>query len=182
MYVNEDEHLASGFAMAHIIELLEQTAFATWVRESTSIFAYTTVLSLHAMGLAVVVGVNAMIAMRILGVARGIPLAPTLRYFPLMHAGFWVNAISGVILLMAHASSMLSNTMFFIKLGFIGLAVISIAMIRSTVFNDAHMMAGGAITSKARALAAASLFFWAAAIVAGRLTAYPFFVESWFGI
>lgn len=168
--------------MVHIVELLEQNAFSTWVRESTSIFAYTLVLSLHAMGLAVLVGLSGAVALRILGFARSIPLAPTLSFFPLMHAGFWVNAISGVILLMAHASSMLTNTMFFIKLAFIALAVISVAMIRNVVFSDAEMMAGGAITAKARRLAGATLFFWAGAIIAGRLTSYPYFVEAWFGI
>jgi hypothetical protein len=54
------------------------------------------VLSLHAMGLAVVVGFSSAIALRLLGVARSIPLAPLGGLFPVMYAGFWVNALSGL--------------------------------------------------------------------------------------
>jgi len=37
-----------------------------WVRESPSIFAYTTILSLHAIGLAII-GIRTLIALRLLG-------------------------------------------------------------------------------------------------------------------
>jgi len=50
------------------INAVENSAYATWVRESPSILAFTTILSLHAMGLAIVVGLNTVVALRLLGV------------------------------------------------------------------------------------------------------------------
>lgn len=165
-----------------LIEWIESSGLAVFVRESPSIFGYTLVLSLHAMGLAVIVGINSAIALRFLGVAPSIPIAPALSLFPVMYIGFWVNAISGLMLLAANASSMLANTMFWIKIVFIALAITSLRLIRNRVFNDEAVLSGGAIPDVARKLAWASLVCWLFAIIAGRLTAYPYFVEAWLGI
>ena len=50
-----------------MIDAIENSAFAIWVRESPSLFAYTAILSLHAMGLAIIVGINTIVALRLLG-------------------------------------------------------------------------------------------------------------------
>ena len=50
-----------------MIEAIENSAYAVWVRESPSFWAYTWILSLHAMGLAIVVGINFIVALRLLG-------------------------------------------------------------------------------------------------------------------
>ena len=44
--------------MMEYLAALEGSAFSTWLRESTSIWAYPTVLTLHTVGLAVLVGAN----------------------------------------------------------------------------------------------------------------------------
>ena len=61
--------------------------FATFVRESPSLFGYTTVLSLHAIGLAVVVGVSTVVALGLLGYVHDMPLRPIARLYPLMYTG-----------------------------------------------------------------------------------------------
>lgn len=166
-----------------ILELIENSALATFVRESPSLFGYTAVLSLHAIGLAVLVGVNSVVAMRLLGVAPGIRIGPLLKFFPLMYTGFFVNALSGLALLAASATTMLANPMFYIKLGFIGIAVAVLYFIRHRVFADpASLDLPAGVTATARKLAWASLACWGAALVAGRLTAYPYFVNSLLGL
>ncbi|HEX7079634.1 MAG TPA: hypothetical protein VF329_01295 [Gammaproteobacteria bacterium] len=165
--------------MGDFIQAIEGSAIAVWVRESPSIFAYTTVLSLHAMGLAIVVGVGAAVSLRILGVAPGIPIAPLLKLFPVMWIGFTINAISGVLLLAARASDMLSNVMFIIKIVLIALAVISMELLRGRLAIDTAT--GQLIPSpRTRAFALSTLVLWIAAIIAGRLTSYPNFVASFF--
>ncbi len=124
-----------------MLEAIENTAFATFVRESPSLFGYTAVLSLHAIGLAIVVGVSTVVALRLLGYANDMPLRPIARLYPLMYTGFWVNALSGVALLMANASGMLTMVMFYIKMFFIVIAVYLLARIRSTVFTEAALAA-----------------------------------------
>lgn len=169
--------------MGDFIEFIEGTAIAVWVRESPSIFAYTTVLSLHAMGLAIVVGVGAAVSLRVLGLFRGIPLPPLLRLFPVMWVGFTINAISGIALLMANASGMLANVTFLVKLGLIALAVVNMELLRHRLAAEvpAGETSGDAAASpQTRALALSSLVLWIAVIISGRLTAYPNFVSSLF--
>ena len=164
------------------LELIEGTALAIWVRESPSLFAYTGVLSLHAMGLAIVVGVNTAVALRVLGVAPSIPLGPLAKLFPVMYFGFLLNAASGLALLAANATGMLSNVLFLIKLGFVACAVLTMHSLRNRVFTGGVLDSTRLMPSEGRTLAILSIVFWAGAIIVGRLTAYPNFVRSLFGL
>jgi hypothetical protein len=163
-----------------LLEAIENSAYPTFVRESPSLWAYTLVLSLHAMGLAVVVGLSSAVALRLLGFARNIPLAPLGRLFPFMYVGFWINALSGLALLAASATGMLTNPLFYAKLVFVAGGVLVLRVLRHTVFTEA-LASGGQAPPPARKLAIASLACWGLAIVAGRLTAYPYLVEYYFG-
>ena len=150
---------------------IEQSGFSTWVRESPSLFAYAGVLLVHTIGMGVVVGINAGIDLRILGLASEIPLAPLERFLPVFWAGFWVNAATGVILLAADATTKGVNPDFYVKLVFIALAVINLKLIRTRVFRD-PLLDKQPLPTNAKVLALTSLLFWIAAITAGRLMAY----------
>ena len=158
--------------MQAFLEFIQGTGIATWVRESPSIFAYTFVLSLHAMGLAIVVGVSLMLGLRTLGLFSGIPLKPMLKLYPVMYLGFWINAISGLLLLSANATGMLTMLMFYIKMAFVAAAVVTLSLLRP------RLVAGDTVKGMSLAL----IGFWIGAIVAGRLTAYPYFVAAWLGL
>ena len=164
-----------------LLEAIESSAYPTFVRESPSLAAYTLVLSLHAMGLAIVVGLSSAIALRLLGVARSIPLAPLGKLFPVMYVGFWVNAASGLALLAANARGMLGNPLFYAKILFIVGGVLVMRLLRNKVFTE-QLVNGGPPPSSARNLAYASLACWGLALIAGRLTAYPYLIEYYFGI
>jgi hypothetical protein len=99
-----------------------------------------------------------------------------------MYAGFWVNVLSGFALLAANATGMLTNVMFYLKMAFVALSVFVLRLIRNIVFADDAVDHVSVTDTRARGLAYASLACWAFAIVTGRLTAYPYFVEAWFGI
>ena len=90
--------------MMPLLASLENSGFGTWVRESKSLWAYPTILFLHTVGLGFLVGLNAAIDFRILGFARKLPLAPMESFYKIMWAGFWVNLLSGTLLLMADAT------------------------------------------------------------------------------
>jgi hypothetical protein len=157
-----------------LIELLENTGVAVWVRESPSIFAYIFILSLHALGLAIVVGLSSALALRILGVARDIPLAPMAKLYPLMYLGFTINALSGLLLFAANASGMLANFMFYIKIAFIAVAFVLMVLLQR------RFRAG--TEHAARGLAFGMMGCWLVAIIAGRLVSYPYFVATWLGL
>jgi uncharacterized membrane protein len=88
-----------------------------------------------------------------------------------MWAGFWVNALSGTALLVADATTKLTNPVFYIKMAFVTLAVINMAVLRRRVFRRPAIDAA-AVAGFGRALAVTSLIFWGGAITAGRLMAY----------
>lgn len=156
---------------------LENTSFATWERESLSLFAYPFILVLHTVGLGFLVGTSAGICLRILGVASGLPLAPMEKYYRVLWVGFWVNAASGVLLLPTAAVNFFTaEWIFYVKLGAIAVAMVTTAMIRREVFLRTNPDAAP-LSAKAKILARTTLGLWGLAIVAGRLMAYPNFVE-----
>jgi len=150
---------------------LEHTAFSAWVRESGSLWAYPGILFMHTIGLGLLVGANTAIDLRILGVANRLSLAPMEKFLPVMWTGFWINAVSGSILLVADASTKLANPAFAVKMSFIGLAVANIFLIRRFVFRDPGLDKGP-VRPLGRLLAVTSLLFWTGAITAGRFMAY----------
>jgi hypothetical protein len=95
------------------------------------------------------------------------------KFFPVMWLGFWINASSGVVLVMIDATKMLTNPLFYIKIGFITLAVLSGRLLWNQIFRD-PFAEKRPLRRTAKVWAGASLFCWVAAITAGRLTAYLF--------
>ena len=150
---------------------LENSPLSTWIRESSSLWAYPTVLFLHTIGLATVVGVSAGIDLRILGVAPELPLVPMTRLFPIIWAAFGINAVSGTALLIADATTKLANPVFYIKMIFIVLALINLRLLKIRVFGD-PLLDQRPLSANAKILAATSLIFWLGATIAGRLMAY----------
>jgi len=164
--------------MWEFLELIENSSFSHWLRESPSLLAYPTVLALHAIGMAFLVGLNTMIALRVLGFARGIPLAPMNKLFPVMFVGFWVNAVSGLMLTALQAINFMSNPTFYIKMTAVGAAILCLRSLRTTVFISGAAAEDQRLTGRAKVLAVSSLSLWLIAIVSGRLIAYSFYV-SW---
>jgi len=164
-----------------MIDAIENSAYAVWVRESPSIWAYTWILSLHAMGLAIVVGINVMVALRLLGYVPEIKVASLRKLFPWMYLGFTVNAASGLSLLAANLTNDLHNWMFFVKLSMILCAMVNLELTKIKVFDDPLVVNGTGVPPGAKKFAWLSIAFWTIAIIAGRLTEYPSFVQAWFG-
>jgi len=163
--------------MTDFLTAVENLPLSTWVRESNSIWAYPTMLTLHTLGLALLVGASAALNLRVLGWGQPLALADLRPLFRWMWVGFWVNALSGVMLLAADASTKAAAPMFLIKLGLVAIGVFVMAAQKREVFAPAvHLRQGSggqAYTRRSRSLALASLTVWFTAIFAGRLMAYP---------
>ena len=157
-----------------VLRAIEDSGFGIWVRESGSLWSYPTIIFLHAVGLTFVAGVNAAVDLRLLGFAPRLPIASMRGLFPVMWVGFWINALSGLALLIADATTMMVSWVFWVKIAAIVLAVITLARIRTVLFLDPHAPAvrDGIVPPRLKVLAVTSLFLWTAAVTAGRLTAY----------
>jgi hypothetical protein len=151
---------------------LQGTAVAVWTRESPSIWAYPTVLTLHTVGLGMLVGANAVVDFRLLGFAPRLPLLSLAPLYRFMWAGFAINATTGAMLFASDAETKARQPVFYVKLTLIALALVVTAMIRRVVERGRAAGAGDASVAPGRRLAALSLLLWTGAITAGRLMAY----------
>lgn len=153
------------------LEWLELTGIGTFVREGDSIWAFPMVITLHTFGLTVLVGTSAVVNLRLLGVGQGVIPLPALRpLFRVMWSGFGLNLVTGVLLLMADATTRGSSLFFLMKMVFVATATSTLVLIKRSVF-DAPAGTPSAGPSP-RLLAVVSLGAWTAAITAGRLLAY----------
>jgi hypothetical protein len=157
--------------MDTLFATIERSALSTWIRESLSIFAFPGILTLHTLGLACLAGPLAAIDLRLLGVARRLPIAPLQRFFQVAWCGFWVSAATGVALVIAYPAKALTNPLFFVKLLCVELALWASRrveiIVRAAAPTTTEIASG-------RLPAAASLLLWTAAIVSGRLLAYTY--------
>ena len=153
--------------MTELLARIEASGLATWTRESPSIWAYPTILTLHTFGLGVVVGANTVVNFRLLGYGDGIPLSGLRSLFPIMWWAFALNFITGILLFMADATHKSGQWIFYVKLGLIALALVTTR--RAGTILAANEYGGG---SRGKSLAWVSLLLWTGAIISGRLMAY----------
>ena len=156
--------------MTEFLDSLENLGLSQWVSGSPSKLAYPTILWLHVMGMGIVAGISAMISLRLLGVSPKTPVQPLERLYPLIWVGFWINAVTGTLLLLASASKRMVDPVFYTKMVFIFAGVALLQLTRKRVFRN--LGPDGAPPESAKALAWASLICWLGAITAGRLLAY----------
>jgi hypothetical protein len=134
------------------------------------LWAYPGIITLHSVGLAIMVGLSTVVSLRLLGVAPDVPLAGMRRVLPWIWLGFGVNAVSGLLLIISEPGKMLTNQIFVIKMALIAGAVVTMVLMGRVLRSPSAD--AGIVPRRARPLAVTSLVLWVAATTAGRLTAY----------
>ena len=160
-------------AVPLIFKTIEESGISSWIRDSPSIFAFWFILSIHAIGMGLLVGASVVIDLRILGVARDLPLSPLKGLYSIIWIGFWIQVASGSLLLIAYPTKALTNPNFYLKLTLIGLAVALMQKMKTRVFTDTTL-SDADMMRKGKNLATWSLVLWAGAVTAGRLLAYTY--------
>jgi uncharacterized membrane protein len=89
---------------------LQDTDFAHWVASSPSLLAYPTILTLHTVGMAIVVGTCVVMDLRVLGIAADIPVSVFRRAPRLVWTGFAINAATGLALFTTDAEHKVVQT------------------------------------------------------------------------
>ena len=151
------------------LEWLQHLPIFVTIAESGSIWGYPTILVLHTVGFVFVVGSALIVNARLLGLGRLAPLSEFGLLFPIMWAGFTVNAISGFILFAIAATTKAAQVIFWIKLSLVAMALVVTVPIARIVKGAGEQ---DAVPARGRVLAVMSLVAWTGAIVAGRLMAY----------
>ena len=151
--------------MDNLFAWMEGTALAAWTRESPSLWAYPTIITLHSVGLAIVVGGSLAIDFRLLGWARAIPVAALTPLFRIIAWAFALNAASGFLLFMADATTKATQPVFLVKLTLILVALLVTVAVARRVRQAPDRL-------DAPLMPIASVLLWLGAIAAGRLMAY----------
>ena len=163
---------------------LESLPLSVWVHESPSVWAQPTVLTLHTMGMAVLVGASWVLDLRLLGISRNVPLSAFRWVFRAVMVGLIVNVVTGVLLFVGRATTWGASIPFLIKMGLVIASAATLMPLRSYVLDSDPQLPstdargvpssvdGREVSGKARLLAIASILTWAGAITAGRLLAY----------
>jgi hypothetical protein len=150
---------------------LEETSFSEWILTST--IGWPLMLSIHAIGLAIVVGIVFAMNLRVLGFYATIPLTSLYDILRIAWIGIVLNVITGLSIFMTQAASYVVSVPFLLKIAFVVLGIANLVYMQKALRLDvAAWQAAGAVPRSGVLLAASSLVFWILAVVTGRLIAY----------
>ena len=156
--------------MMAFLTALHDSAFSTWLRESETVWAFPTVLTVHTFGMMLLVGCAWVVDLRLLGVARSIPIGPLRPLFRVMWAAFWINLATGVLLFIADPERKATSMLFGFKMLLIIVNLPLLKRLERAVSREGPEPA--TVGGGTRRLAAASAALWAGTIFAGRLLGY----------
>jgi len=129
--------------------------------------------SVHFIGLTLLFGTIAAWDLRLVGMAKRVPIAAFHRLVPLAVLGFAINAASGSMFLLTEPNQYIYNPAFHFKLLFMVLAGLNVLVFYSTMFRRLVTLPPGASPPfAARIVGAASLACWVAVIICGRLITF----------
>jgi hypothetical protein len=155
-----------------LLETLSQSSLVRWVAESD--YGYPFVLTLHAIGMALVVGIVLVFDLRVLGFAQGISMTALRKFFRVAWFGFAVNLTSGSLLFLANYTAFLRNVAFLTKISLLIIGAIGTVMLAKELKPNTNSPdADVAVASqKARVIAVVCVLVWLSAITAGRIVGY----------
>jgi hypothetical protein len=159
-----------------LAEFLSSAAVAAFVADHSWVWPLGEIL--HFVGMALLIGTVGLLDVRILGVAKGMPIASLEKLIPIGIVGFAMNLGSGLVFVIGNPVGgpldYLGNLAFQLKMLLILLAGIN--LLAFYVTGIAHsadaVAAGGNAPPSAKAIAATSLVLWFGVIAFGRLIMY----------
>src|SRR5690606_8515328 len=136
--------------------------------------------TLHFLGLALMLATIGALDLRLLGVARHLPLAPFERLVPGGVAGFILNTITGIVFFAGAPYQYIDNLAFQWKVIFIACAGLNILFFYTRVAARTWTVAAGQhAPAAARVVGGISLFLWVGVMYWGRMITFfrpPFVV------
>ena len=157
--------------MHSFFEWLQNLPVFVSIAGSESIWSYPTILMLHTVGLGWLVGLNTVVALRLLGVGKSVPFAVLDPLFPKMWWGFWLNLVTGLILFSLDADHKAFQWIYWAKLSAIALALMNLHRTR-VYLNSPQFPGTDPVPFRGRRFAWVAIILWVTATTTGRLMAY----------
>lgn len=162
--------------MQFLSDLLVRTNLAAFVNGFDWVWPLFEIF--HFVGMALLIGTVGLVDLRVLGVAKGIPIAQLERLIPWGIAGFIVNAATGFVFIAGNPiggpMEYLTNLALQLKLVLILLAGINLLIFygRGIARATDAVPANGDAPPSAKVIAGVSLALWFGVIFFGRLIMY----------
>ena len=154
-----------------MLSWMETTAYSEWI--VAGLVGWPLMLSMHAIGLAIIVGIMFTLNLRMLGYFKPIPFVALNDLMAFGWIGIALNVFSGFSLFMAQATFYVTSFPFLVKITFIILGIANLYYTQKILKRDAAGWdAADAVPQVSMILASSSLAFWILAVVGGRLIAY----------
>ncbi len=136
--------------------------------------------TLHYLGLSLLLGTVGLFDLRVLGMAKGIPLQAIHRLIPWGIGGYVVNILTGIVFFFGHPDQYFYNDAFRLKALFMAVAGFNVlAFYGTTAFRELEGLEPGVDAPlRARIIAGTSLGMWVGVLICGRLLTFfrpPFF-------
>ena len=136
-------------------------------------WAWPVVESLHFIGLCLLVGAIGSFDLRLLGVARRVPIAAVHRLIPWGIAGFVLNACTGLLFVLTEPDQYIFNPSFHLKVLSLAIAGVNAGLFYVTTFKQVFGPAPVLdAPRRAKAIALVSLCAWMTVIVCGRMLTF----------
>ena len=155
-----------------LITWIENTGLAEYVRVSA--YGYPAMITLHSLGLAIMVGLSVVLSMRVLGLYSVIPYSSLYKLLKIAWIGLVVNFISGSSLFAANATGLIVDWVFLLKMAMVIVGAIFVALMQGelkTALASGNPEAA-AESSKLKVMAWVTIAAWTIGMVTGRLIAY----------
>jgi hypothetical protein len=153
------------------LEWLQSTAIANAIK--TSIWMYPAFETAHYIGLSFLVGGIMLIDLRVLGVARSLPLKQIVGLLPWVWVGFIINATTGSLLFIYGATTFGTNRAFWLKMTFMVLAGLNALAFQLAATRSKHdWIETGQPPLVAKTFATLSFALWLCVVTTGRWMAY----------
>ncbi len=138
-----------------------------------SAWGWPSVESLHFIGLCLLIGAVGLFDLRMLGLAKGVPIGAFHRLVPWGVGGYALNVATGVLFLTSAPDQYLYNPAFQVKLALMAVAGLNVLFFYRFVFRRVTgSLAGDQAPVSAKVAAGVSLGCWIGIIVCGRLITY----------
>jgi len=129
--------------------------------------------SIHFLGLCLLMASVGMFDLRMMGVARGLPMSALHRLVPFGVAGWLMCVATGFLFFMTAPGQYLYNPAFQTKMTFMGLAGVNMALFYASAASAVHAAGPEDLPPlRARLIALVSLGCWVGVITCGRLITF----------
>jgi hypothetical protein len=159
-------------AVAAVLAFQRATGFPAWVNDHSAVWPVGEIL--HFVGLCLLIGAVGGFDLRLMGVAKAVPVGALSRLLPWGVLGFVLCAATGTMFVLGNAfapGEYLRNVAFLWKMAFLGAAGLNLLLfyVSGTARQVQALGAGAETPLLAKAVGGFSLFLWVGVIVFGRL-------------